>query len=91
MRFKGSKQRKSIHQGRPSALKVILITILISIGFWLIIVNQYLNKNNNNNDVPLYKQRIWKDIELPKLPYQQPKSVYQEIKKEFENAQWQPK
>ena len=42
-------------------------------------------------DLPLEQRRIYEPIQLPDISkYSQPREVYDKIKSEFENAEWQP-
>ena len=43
------------------------------------------------SDLPREKRRIWSDIELPEIPFKQPRSVHDKVKEQFKNARWKPK
>ena len=55
---------------------------------------QYLKiseKLSSQKDLPKEKRRIFSDIELPKLTFSQPREIYETVKQQFKNAEWQPK
>lgn len=51
------------------------------------IISQKLESQKN---LPKEQRRIYSDIKLPELPFNQPREVYEEVKREFKAAQWQP-
>eukprot|EP00485_Elphidium_margaritaceum_P003282 CAMPEP_0202690512 /NCGR_PEP_ID=MMETSP1385-20130828/5473_1 /ASSEMBLY_ACC=CAM_ASM_000861 /TAXON_ID=933848 /ORGANISM="Elphidium margaritaceum" /LENGTH=88 /DNA_ID=CAMNT_0049345779 /DNA_START=196 /DNA_END=462 /DNA_ORIENTATION=+ len=47
-------------------------------------------KLSSQENLPKEQRRIFDDIELPKLPFSQPREIYDTIKQQFNAAKWQP-
>ena len=75
----------------PIIAEKLMLQDMASSGFetdQLLFVAQRLKDQSH---LPFEQRRIYQPIELPDLSkYSQPREVYDKVKSEFENAEWQP-
>eukprot|EP01083_Nonionella_stella_P064766 169108_1 len=55
-----------------------------------LLLSQISAKLESQKHLPQEQRRIFSDIQLPPLPFSQPREIYDTVKEQFKNAKWKP-